>query len=231
MRLNPDSFKKGIKWAAPIILGYVPIALAYGLLAQQAGLSVRFTAAMSMFVYAGASQFIAVSMLMSGYAPAAVIGTAGAVNFRHVLMSASLSQSAAKWNTPMRILFGSMLTDESFALHSIHFADNDTDYAAAVTVNAAAYIAWCAFGVLGHRLGALIERPEVWGLDFALPAMFIGLLVMSCRNMSAAAAALTGGVISVALYLAGFGLWAAFIGAIAGAAAGTIVNGDVANEG
>jgi len=212
------------------MLGYVPIALAYGLLAQQAGLSVWFAALMSVFVYAGASQFIAVSMLMNGYAPAAVIGTTFTVNFRHVLMSASLSPSSVKWSAPMRIFFGSLLTDESFALHSVHFAGGDTDYAAAVTMNAASYLTWCAFGVVGHRLGALIENPEVWGLDFALPAMFIGLLMLSCRNVSAAAAALTGGVVSVALYLVGFGWWAAFIGAIAGATAGTLVKGGVTDE-
>ena len=212
------------------MLGYIPIALAYGLLAQQAGLSMRLTAAMSVFVFAGASQFIAVSMLMNGYAPAAVIGTTFTVNFRHVLMSASLSPRAVEWSAPMRVLFGSMLTDESFAVHSVRFADGDVDYAAAVTMNAAAYLAWCIFGVLGNRLGTLIERPEVWGLDFALPAMFIGLLMLSCRNKSAVAAALTGGVVSVALYLAGFGWWAAFMGAVAGATSGTLVSGVAADE-
>ena len=212
------------------MLGYVPIGMAYGLLAQQAGLSVWFTASMSLFVYAGASQFITVSMLSGGYAPAAIVGTVFTVNFRHMLMSASLSPRAAEWSAPMRMLFGSMLTDESFALHSVHFACDDTDYTAWVTMNTAAYLTWCAFGVVGHRLGALIERPEVWGLDFALPAMFIGLLMLSCRNRSAIAAALTGGVVSVALYLAGFGWWAAFLGAIAGATAGTLVSGGFTDE-
>ena len=212
------------------MLGYIPIGLAYGLLAEQAGLSVWFTGAMSVFVFAGASQFIAVSMLSSGYAPAALIGTAFTVNFRHVLMSAALSPSASKWSAPKRMLFGSMLTDESFALHSINFMNGDTDYAAAVTINTAAYLTWCAFGVVGHRLGALIERPEAWGLDFALPAMFIGLLMLSCKNRCAVAAALTGGVVSVALYLVGFGWWAAFLGAIAGATAGTLVSGGAIDE-
>ena len=212
------------------MLGYIPIALAYGLLAEQAGLSVWFTGAMSVFVFAGAAQFIAVSMLANGYGPAALIGTTGVVNFRHVLMSAALSPGASGWSASKRILFGSMMTDESFALHSVHFANGDMDYTAAVTMNAAAYLTWCAFGVAGHRLGSLIERPEVWGLDFALPAMFIGLLTLSCRNRSAVAAALTGGVVSVALYLFGFGWWAVFLGAVAGAAGGTLASGLMNNE-
>jgi 4-azaleucine resistance transporter AzlC len=205
------------------MLGYVPVAMAYGLIAQQAGLSACLTAGMSFFVYAGASQFAAVSMLAGGYSPAAIIGTVFTVNFRHVLMSASLSPRVAKWGVRERAAFGAMLTDESFALHSVHFADGDDDYAAAVALNAAAYLSWGIFSLAGHRLGALIQNPERWGLDFALPAMFIGLLVPSCRDGRARIAALSGGAASVAVFLLGAGQWAAFIGALAGATAGAFV--------
>jgi 4-azaleucine resistance transporter AzlC len=212
------------------MLGYAPVALAYGLMAAQSGLSVWLAAGMSAFVYAGASQFIAVSMLMNANPPAMIIGTVFAVNFRHVLMSASLAPRAAKWTAPMRAAFGAMLTDESFALHSARFAENEPDYAAAVTLNAAAYLSWLFFSVVGHRLGKLIERPEAWGLDFALPAMFIGLLIPSCRDRRSVTAALSGGAVSVVLWLAGFGRWAAFIGAAAGATAGTFLAGNERDE-
>jgi 4-azaleucine resistance transporter AzlC len=227
---DSHSLKKGIRRASPIIFGYVPIAMAYGLMAQQAGLSVWVTAGMSVFVYAGASQFVAVSMFTHGYSPAVIIGTTFTVNFRHVLMSASLAPRMAKWSASVRAIFGALLTDESFALHSVHFANGDTDATAAVAMNTAAYLSWIAFGVVGHRLGALIEQPERWGLDFALPAMFIGLLMPSCSDRRAVTAAVSGGVVSVALYLAGLGRWAAFIGATAGATAGTFLAGGDADE-
>jgi 4-azaleucine resistance transporter AzlC len=215
-----DSFKKGLKWSLPVMLGYIPIGGAYGLLAQQTGLSIGVTAGMSVFVFAGASQFMAVSMFMNDSSPAVLIGTTFAVNFRHALMSASLSPYLSGWRKSLRAAFGWMLTDESFALHSVHFANGDSDRAAAITLNAAAYLAWAVSSVAGYKLGALIQRPEAWGVDFALPAMFIGLLMPTCRSRRTIAAALTGGGVSVALCLAGVGGWAAFIGAVAGATAG-----------
>jgi 4-azaleucine resistance transporter AzlC len=220
---DPDSFVKGLKWAFPVMLGYVPIGAAYGLLALRVGLSVWETVGLSVFVFAGAAQFMAVSMFSGGVSAAVMIGAVFAVNFRHVLMSASLSPFISKWSRGQRFLLGCLLTDESFALHSVHFAGGDRDASAAITLNAAAYLAWVASSFAGHRLGALIEHPETWGLDFALPAMFIGLIMPACSRRPALAAAISSGAVSVSLYVAGVGRWAAFIGAIVGATAGICV--------
>ena len=76
--------KNGIKAAFPIVLGYVPIGMAYGLLAQQAGLGIAMTFSLSFFVFAGASQFMAVSMLSGGVAPIVIVSTTFIVNFRHL---------------------------------------------------------------------------------------------------------------------------------------------------
>ncbi|MDR1874959.1 MAG: AzlC family ABC transporter permease [Synergistaceae bacterium] len=218
-----SSVKKGVRWALPVVLGYAPIGMAYGLLARQTGLGVRATLGLSLFVFAGASQFMAISMLSGGAGAAAVIGATFIVNFRHVLMSAAVAPRLTSWRPWQRAALGTMMTDESFALHSIHFARGDLDPAAAITLNLAAWVTWAAAGTAGHRLGALIERPEAWGLDFALPAMFIGLLLPSCGRRSAVAAALCGGAASVALCLLGAGNQAAFFGALAGATAGVCV--------
>jgi 4-azaleucine resistance transporter AzlC len=207
--------------AAPIMLGYAPIGAAYGLLAQQTGIGVWPTLCLSVFVYAGAAQFIAVSMLSGGMGAAAIVGATFVVNFRHVLMSAALSPFLPSWKKRQLVAFGGMITDESFAIHSRNFAQGDIDPQAAISLNLAAYLTWAATGMVGFHMGALIDRPETWGLDFALPAMFIGLLLPACGKAPSVTAALTGGIVSVTLHLAGVGNWAAFIGAIAGATAGT----------
>ncbi|MDR1137254.1 MAG: AzlC family ABC transporter permease [Synergistaceae bacterium] len=219
----PGSLEKGLKWSLPVMLGYAPIGAAYGLLALQAGLSVWETVGLSVFVFAGAAQFMAVSMFSNGVSAAVIVSAVFAVNFRHVLMSASLSPFISKWSGMQRFLLGSLLTDESFALHSAHFAGGDTDAPAAITLNISGYLAWAASGFIGHKLGALIKHPEAWGLDFALPAMFIGLLMPVCARRPALLAALFGGGASLSLYLAGLGKWAVFLGAIAGATAGICV--------
>ena len=217
-----ESFRRGVRRSPPIVLGYAPVGMAYGLLAQQTGLGIGPTLGLSLFVFAGASQFMAVSMLQGGGEALVIIGTAFVVNFRHFLMAAAVAPRLAGWRIWQRLALGGMLTDESFALHSLYFSQGDLDPAAAITLNAVGYVVWAVSGAVGYRLGALIENPEAWGLDFALPAMFVGLLLPSCRgrNKPAITAALTGGATSVALSLLGAGSWAAFLGALAGATAG-----------
>jgi len=220
-----SAIQKGARRALPIVFGYAPIGAAYGLLAQQSGLSLWTTLGLSVFVYAGASQFMAVSMLSQGAEAAVIAGTAFIVNFRHVLMSASLSPRLASWTKRQRLALGALLTDESYAMHAVSFANGETGPSEAITLNVTAYVAWILTGVVGYELGAMIENPKAWGLDFALPAMFIGLLIPACKNRPAAAAAICGGIVSVALYLMGAGSWAAFGGALAGATFGTFVSG------
>ncbi|MDR2522202.1 MAG: AzlC family ABC transporter permease [Synergistaceae bacterium] len=219
-----SSFRRGVRRSPPILLGYAPVGMAYGLLAQQTGIEIGPTLGLSLFVFAGASQFVAVSMLHSGSGVLVIIGTAFVVNFRHFLMSAAIAPRLAKWKIWQRLALGGMLTDESFALHSLYFAQGDLDPTAAITLNSIGYVVWVMSSAVGHRLGVLIENPKAWGLDFALPAMFVGLLLPSCRDKPAVTAALTGGAASVILSLLGAGSWAAFLGALAGATVGTVIS-------
>jgi 4-azaleucine resistance transporter AzlC len=223
-KLKARAALRGAAWSLPVLPGMAVVGIAYGLLAQRTGLGLRETLGMSLFVFAGASQFMALSMLSQGMEAAAIVAAAFAVNFRHVLMSASIAPRLASWKTWQRWALGGMLTDESFALFSLRLAQGrgqeSLDPAEAIALNCAIYVAWAAFGAAGYRLGALIERPEAWGLDFALPAMFAGLLLPLCRSKAAATAALCGGTTAVVLNLLGWGSWGALIGALAGATAG-----------
>jgi 4-azaleucine resistance transporter AzlC len=221
--MNLASVRKGIRDALPIILGAAPIGMAHGLLTQQAGFAVEVPLFMSLFVFAGSSQFIAVSMLQAGSSPLAVVGTTFIVNFRHLLMSASIAPRLKPWTTLQRLLMGCMLTDETFAVHTANFAAGRADTTAALSLNFTMYVMWALSVVSGFQMGNLIERPEVWGLDFALPAMFLGLLLPICTRRPAVAAALCGGAVSLLLHRLGFGRWAAFTGALAGATAGAFI--------
>jgi 4-azaleucine resistance transporter AzlC len=217
------SVKNGVARAAPIILGYIPVGMAYGLLARESGTGIGATLGLSLFVFAGASQFMAVSMLAAGAEPAVIIGAALIVNFRHVLMSASLSPALAQWGKFQRVALGATLTDESYPMHALSFADGEANPAEALSLNLAAYLAWAASGAAGYILGVMIRNPKALGVDFALPAMFIGLLVPACKNYPSIAAAVCGGGASVVLRLAGAGSWAVFFGAIVGATAGVLL--------
>jgi 4-azaleucine resistance transporter AzlC len=214
------SAARGLYRALPIMLGYAPIGTAYGLLSRQAGCGVWVTLGLSVFVFAGASQFMAIAMIAGGASPAAIVSATFVINFRHVLMAASLSPFVSSWKKWQRAALGCMLTDESFVMHSRHFGDGGADSAAAIALNAAAYITWAAASGAGFYIGGLMGDPRKFGLDFALPGMFIGLLMPLCRDNSSAISAVAGGFSALVLHMAGAGNWATFLGAVAGASVG-----------
>ena len=111
----------GARAAGPICLGYLPIGLAFGVLAQKAGLAPWQVAAMSVLVFAGSAQFIAVAMLQEGAAAAAIVVTTLVINLRHFLMSSALSVPLRGRGRGFLALFAYGVTDESFAVNSARF--------------------------------------------------------------------------------------------------------------
>jgi 4-azaleucine resistance transporter AzlC len=189
----------------PIILGYVPVGFAYGVLAQKSGLSGANTILMSILVFAGSAQLIAVGLFASGTAPLAIIATTFIVNLRHLLMSAALAPFLRSWSRTRLALFAYQLTDETFALHAGRFAKGETGAAETFGINVIAQSAWIGGTVLGLAASTLITDIRPIGLDYALPAMFIALLLGQLKSRTHLAVALVAGVLSTALMLAGLG--------------------------
>src|SRR5699024_228165 len=90
MLSRSQSVQKGVKIGIPLAIGYVPVALTYGVLAQQAGLSIIELTLMSVFVFAGASQFMAVNMIVAGISAVEIIIATFVLNLRHFVLSLSL---------------------------------------------------------------------------------------------------------------------------------------------
>ena len=109
--------KAGLHAGWPICLGYVPIGMAFGVLAQKAGLTPFQIGLMSILVFAGSAQFIAVSMLTGGASAPAIIATTFVVNLRHVLMSSALAIYLRTAHRGLLALFAYGVTDESFAVN------------------------------------------------------------------------------------------------------------------
>lgn len=200
-----DKALVGLIRALPIILGYLPIGLAYGVLASTAGLSLYSTVAMSFFVYAGSSQLIAVGLIGAGIETAAITMTVFLVNLRHMLMSAYLAPYLGRLKRWQQVLFSYEITDESFAVHSAYFrrqgVPGNTEL---FSLNMAAHLAWISGSFFGAWLGGRISVDiESYGIDYALPAMFIALLVMQIETKSHILIALLAALLSMAFYLSG----------------------------
>ncbi|WP_432357641.1 AzlC family ABC transporter permease [Sporosarcina sp. UB5] len=189
-----NQFTAGLKAGLSIAIGYFPIALTFGLLAKTTGLSLIEATAMSIFVYAGASQYISLNLISFGVDPVTIVINTFIVNIRHFLMTASLNEKmhrAPKW---VKAVYSFGITDESFSVLATGKEGKiSTAYAFGVTI--IAYGSWVIFTMAGHVVGANLPAFLQVAMSIALYAMFVGLLVPAMKGnrkviMLAATAAL-----------------------------------------
>ncbi len=211
----------GMRQALPIVLGYVPVGFAYGVLALKAGLPAIPAALMSMIVFAGSAQFIAVGLLAVGAPALTVILTTFVVNLRHLLMSAAMAPHLRQWSRPGVAWFCFQLTDETFALHATRFARGPMSRAETLAVNATAQTAWVGGSILGILCGGLIGDVKPLGLDFALPAMFLALLAGQLGSRPRIATALAAACFSLLFLTLGWGPWGVIAACVLGATFGS----------
>jgi 4-azaleucine resistance transporter AzlC len=177
---DEGTFIQGVKDCVPTLLGYLSIGFAAGVVERTAGLSIAEIALMCIILYAGSAQFIAAGMLAASSSATSIIITIFFVNLRHILLSAALSPYFRHLSPLKNMLVGSLLTDETFGVAINQTAKNK--YISEKWMhglNITAYLNWFVGNIAGALLGQWISNPEKFGLDFALPAMFIGLLVLS----------------------------------------------------
>lgn len=175
-------FLDGLAASLPIAMGYAPIAFSFGVAATRAGFTVTEAFALSLIIYAGASQFLALALLTSG-APVLVSAfTLIAMNLRHVLYGPALMRAAGKDASTRRAwIWAFGLTDEVFgqALGSLARGQVFSEaYMAGLGLGA--YASWLAGTAMGAIAGggALEGWPALnAGLGFMLPALFLALLL------------------------------------------------------
>lgn len=213
------AIKEGLSAAWPICLGYIAIGLAFGVIARNAGLRPLEIGLMSLVVYAGSSQFIAAAMLGAEAGFPSIVLTTFSVNLRHLLMSSSLSLYLRNLSGSQLSLFAYGVTDESFALNMSRFQSGKWGWRQALVVNHSTNLTWILSTVAGGIGGQFIPA-GAFGIDYALTAMFICLLVFQLRRIHHVLVALFSGVLAVILSLVIPGnshiLIAAFLSASAG---------------
>jgi 4-azaleucine resistance transporter AzlC len=214
--------KEGLSAGWPICLGYLPIGMAFGVLSQKAGLTPLQIGLMSILVFAGSSQFIAVSMLTAGASAPAIIATTFVVNLRHVLMSSALAVYLRAAHRGLLALYAYGVTDESFAVNLPRFSDNSWNLSRALVVNHTANLTWFVSTVTGGIGGRFIPEGTM-GIDYALIAMFICLLIYQIKNPIQLLAALIAGLTAVGLALMIPGNSYIVIASVAAATVGVII--------
>lgn len=193
----------GIRATTPLIVGAIPFGIIYGALATTAGLSPAATLSMSAFVFAGSAQFIAVGLVEAGASLAIIWLTTLVVNLRHVLYSATLApymkHLPQRWLAPL----GFWLTDESFVIVIQRYEQTDeSPYKHWYFLGSALamYSNWQLCTLVGLVAGRSIPNPQDWGLDYAMVATFIGMLVPLIRNRAVVVAVIVAGASAVIAY-------------------------------
>jgi 4-azaleucine resistance transporter AzlC len=217
-----SALRRGVEAAWPICLGYFPIGLALGVLAQQAGLPVWATGMMSLLVFAGSAQFICVAMLVAGASLTPIVLTTLVVNLRHALMSSALAVHLRGVNRWFLTLFAYGVTDESFAVNMARFRAGNWSRWSALTVNHLSNLTWIASTITGALIGQFIP-PGAMGMDYALPAMFICLLVFQLQNRLFIITGIIAATIATLWYLLIPGDSYILAGSIAAATAGFFI--------
>ncbi|HSM26393.1 MAG TPA: AzlC family ABC transporter permease [Anaerolineaceae bacterium] len=209
-----------ITTALPIVMGYLPIGFAYGVLATNAGLSIFQTVLMSIIVFAGSAQLIAVSLFAQMIHPLSIIATTFIVNLRHLLMSAALAPHLKTWKPSQVALFTFELTDESFGVHSLRFNQGQNKPVQTITINIICQLAWVIGSFLGAVAGNLIQDVRPFALDYALPAMFIALLILQINHRTHLFIALLSAILSIIFWQLGATQWHVILATVIAATIG-----------
>lgn len=170
----------GIKNGLPILIGYFPIAIAFAMMAKQIGLDFWQVVSMSMLVYAGAAQFMAVGLLAAGVGVWPIIGTVFFINIRHLLMSSALANKLEPLPGWLKPIVGFGITDESFSVLAFYPGRLKPSYA--LTVEMLAYIGWVSGTAIGYLAGQFLPSPLQVSMKIGLYAMFVALLMPQVRR-------------------------------------------------
>jgi predicted branched-subunit amino acid permease len=224
----------GAKSVAPMLIGVIPFGLVAGATPVATGLGGGVSIGLSTIVFAGASQLAAADALADGASAAVAVIAACTINLRLMLYSASLAPFVAKVPLRTRLLMGYLLTDQAYAV-SITRWTREADVEAAGGPPApgldhrlpyyfgAAFMLWGNWQIctiVGVLVGSAL--PESLPLDFAIPLVFLVLLVPAITSRPAAVAAIVGGGVALLSAEAGASHLSVLFGAVAGIVAGAV---------
>lgn len=215
--LKRSEFLEGLADLAPVLVAVIPIGLLWGTLASAKGLSVFEAVLMSVIVFAGAAQFVAVEMWRDPAPILLLTFAAFIVNIRHVLMSASVSRHMGKIPRRLHPFVAYLLVDESWALTERRALKKPVTFSYYLGVTVPMALSWYVSTGIGALLGRSLGDPAAIGLDFAFSALFISILMGFWKGRRTAGVLAASGGVAAVTHLAFEGPWYIVAGGLAGA--------------
>ena len=200
MNSNFKIFLKGIVDVSPLMIPVVPFGLIFGILSIDIGFSPLATMGMSLIIFGGASQIILLQLFSGGASSLVIISSVGAVNSRHLLYGAVVSEHVSDLKLIWKIIISYFLIDQAFAVSNEYFKKykEKNKYFHLIGGGVTCWVIWQSTTFLGIILGAAI--PEQLGLSFAVPLTFLALLVNDFRKLINVIVIITSGLVATLGY-------------------------------
>ena len=193
-------FLKGVIDVSPLMIPVVPFGLIFGVLAIDVGFTPMETMGMSLIIFGGASQIVLLQLFSGGASSLVIISSVGAVNSRHLLYGAVVSEHLSDLKLIWKIIISYFLIDQAFARSNEYFKKNkdENKYFHLIGGGATCWIIWQSTTFLGIILGAAI--PEKLGLSFAIPLTFLALLINDFRKFVNVFVIIVSGIVATLGY-------------------------------
>ena len=191
MELRNRTIRQAFLKSIPVLAGYVVLGIGFGILMRDAGYGVLWTAAMSLFIYAGSLQYVGVGLLTGGASVLTTAITSLMVNARHLFYSISMIdkyKDAGQYKPYM--IFA--LTDETYSLLCDGMTPSGVDtnqYRFLVSIFNHSY--WVTGSIIGSLLGAVLPF-STKGIEFSMTALFVAAFTEQWLTTKDHVPALTG---------------------------------------
>ena len=176
-------FFKGVFDVSPLMIPVIPFGIIFGVLSIELGFNAYTTMGMSIIIFGGASQIIFLQLFSAGASSLVIFSSVGAVNSRHLLYGAVLSEHLSDLKLTWKIIISYFLVDQAFAVSNSYLKKSKDKnkhfhlFGAGVTC----WTIWQITTFLGIILGSIV--PDKLGLTFAIPLTFLALLVNDFRKL------------------------------------------------
>jgi len=220
VRLSPD-FRAGAAAVAPMLVGVVPFGLVAGAQPTTEGLGGAAAIGLSTIVFAGASQLAAADVLADGGSALVATLAALTINLRMLLYSASLAPYLSHLGLGRRMAAAYLMTDQAYAVSITRWTageEQERRLPYYLGSGLCLWTVWQLATVAGVLVGGIV--PESLPLGFAVPLVFLVLLIPAVTSRPAAVAAVVGGGAAVVAAELGAGPLSVIVGALSGIVAG-----------
>jgi len=188
---------KGIIDVSPLMIPVVPFGIIYGVIGMDLGIGPYMTLGLSIIIFGGASQIVLLQLFSGGASSLVILSSVGAVNARHVLYGAVLSEYLSGLKLSWKIILSYVMTDQAFAVSNDYFKKNNKDSNQHYHLLGSGFTCWTIWQIstiLGIVLGSIV--PEELGLSFTISLTFLALLINDFRKFKNIIVMLVSGLVA-----------------------------------